>query len=417
LIIFFRILSESFQFALHALVVNKLRTILSLLGVTIGILTMVSVFTIFDSLEKSVRGSVESLGTNVVYVQKWPWGVGDGGDYPWWKYYQRPQPTPSEMHRLEKKLRYAENIAFAFNLSQTLKFERNSVEAVTVNSVSYQYFSIWDYELFAGRFVSDAEFRSGIPVIVLGYEVAQGLFPSGGAIGKKVNILGRKLKVIGIVKKQGQSLVGSDVDASAFVPVNYVGRLMSLKNQNGALIMVRASSEKAMAALRDELEGAMRAIRRIKPKADNDFALNEVSIISNGLDSLFSIIGIAGGVIAGFSILVGGFGIANIMFVSVRERTNQIGIQKSLGAKSHFILSQFLAESVVLCLIGGALGIVIVGLAAPPLSSSFDFEVSLSFKNILLGLGISGVIGILSGFIPAFMAAKLNPVEAIRQGG
>jgi putative ABC transport system permease protein len=220
-----------------------------------------------------------------------------------------------------------------------------------------------------------------------------------------------------VIEKQGQSLIGGDIDAAAYLPVNYVGKLMSLKNQNGAKIIAKAQSEEAMLALRDELESAMRGIRRIKPRDDNNFALNEVSVISNGLDSMFSAIGIAGSVIAGFSILVGGFGIANIMFVSVHERTNQIGIQKSLGAKSHFILTQFLAESVFLCLIGGIIGIAIVGVVVPPLSSSWGFEVDLSFSNIILGLAISAVIGILSGFIPAFMAARLNPVEAIRQGG
>ncbi len=415
--IFFRILTESFHFAIHALVVNKLRTLLSLLGVTIGILTMVSVFTVFDSLENSIRGSVQELGSSVIYVQKWPWGGGEDGSYPWWKYYQRPEPVPREMEMLRKKLDKAENLAFTFNLNQTVKFKRNSVENVTVNCVSNGYFKITEYDLDQGRLFSETEYRSGVPVIVLGFDVAEGLFPAGRALGKEVSIFGRRLRVIGVISKQGQSLVGENADVSAFVPVNFVGRLMSLRNQNNAAIMVKAAREEDIPALRDELTGALRGIRRIKPRDENDFALNEVSVISEGLDAMFSVIGIAGSVIAGFSILVGGFGIANIMFVSVKERTNQIGIQKSLGAKKHFILTQFLAESVFLCLIGGAIGIAIVALLIPPLSSSWDFEVNLTFLNVIRGLLISAIIGVVSGFIPAYQASRLDPVEAIRQGG
>jgi putative ABC transport system permease protein len=414
--IFWRILSESFQFALHALVVNKLRTLLSLLGVTIGILTMVSVFTVFDSLENSIRGSVQQLGSSVIYVQKWPWGGGEGGDYPWWKYYQRPEPNPQELEVLRRKMTKAEALSYFFTLSQTLKFKLNSVEGVTVNSVSDQYFKITEYDLEKGRLFNSNDHRSGKPVIVLGHDVAQGLFPMGNALGKETTILGRRLRIIGVLKKQGQSLVGANADASAFVPVNYLARLMSLNNQNNSSIMAKAASEEQMPALRDELTGALRSIRRIKPKDEDNFALNEISVISSGLDTMFSIIGIAGSVIAGFSILVGGFGIANIMFVSVKERTNQIGIQKSLGAKSYFILTQFLAESVFLCLLGGAVGIAIVAILVPPLSKAWDFEVNLTIVNMVRGLGISVLIGVLSGFIPAFQASRLNPVEAIRQG-
>lgn len=412
--IFFRILKESFQFAIHALTVNKLRTFLSLIGVTIGILTIVSVFTVFDSLERSIRGSVQELGSNVIYVQKWPWG--GGGEYPWWKYYQRPEPGYDEMEKLQKRLSTASHVAFAFGTRQTIKFRRNAVEDLTVNIVSHDYNEIWQYGLDDGRFFSEIESRRGVPVIILGKDVAEGLFPGGDPIGKIVQILGRRLRVIGVIEKQGSSLVGQDIDETVFVPANYVRSLMSLRNQGGAIIMVQAKHGVELAALRDELEGAMRSIRRLKPKAENNFALNEISIISNSLDGLFSVIGIAGSIIAGFSILVGGFGIANIMFVSVRERTNQIGIQMSLGAKSYFILMQFLLEAVMLCLLGGAIGIIIVAILIPIFTSGFDFEVSLSMANILLGLTISLIIGVVSGFIPALMASQLNPVEAIRQG-
>ena len=412
--IILRIIGESFHFAWHAITVNKLRTILSLLGVTIGILTMVSVFTVFDSLERSIRDSVQGLGSDVIYVQKWPWG--GGGEYPWWKYFQRPQPSYKEMIQLQDRVKSADALAFMFGIEQTVQFGRNSVEGAGINMISHDFNTIWNYEFKQGRYFSPIESQRGIPVAVLGYEVAKGLFPGSSPLGKEIRILGRRLRIIGVLEKQGQSLIGDDMDESVWVPVNYVRSLMNLNNQNGATIMARAQPGVELAAMRDELEGAMRSVRRLPPRAENNFALNEISVISNSLDGLFSTITIAGLFIGGFSILVGAFGIANIMFVSVRERTNQIGIQKSLGAKNYFILLQFLLESVILCLMGGVVGILIVQLLIPLLAGDFGFNVALSFSNIMMGLLISAGTGLISGLVPALMAARLNPVDAIRQG-
>ncbi len=416
--LYLRILKESLNFALHALRVNRLRTFLSLLGVTIGILTIVAVFTMVDSLERSIRSSVQNLGSNVVYIQKWPWG-GGGGEYKWWHYFQRPEPNYYEMEKLASRMNNAEHVAYLFGVQQTLKYGLNSVEGVNVMCVSHAYNYIWNFEIEEGRYFSELESRKGSPIAILGYDVAQGLFPGVNPVGRTFSVLGRKLKVIGVVAKQGKSLIGNDFDGSIFVPIQYVGNLMSLKNQNGSTIMISAKEGVEMSELRDEIIGTMRSIRRLKPKADNDFALNEISMISNNLDQLFSVIGLAGLVIGGFSVLVGGFGIANIMFVSVKERTNQIGIQMSLGAKRIFILMQFLLESVILCVIGGGLGIFMVylgQLALPFFMEDMSFQIQLSSKNLIQGMGISVVIGLVSGFIPALSASRLNPVDAIRTG-
>ncbi len=413
--IFFRIFKESFYFALHALAVNKLRTILSLLGVTIGIFTIITVFTVVDSLESSIREGISELGSNVIYIQKMPWGA-EGGEYKWWKYFQRPEPAYRELQLLQKRVGSASAMAFAFDIRATLKYSGNSVDNTIVIPASHEYYDIWPYDFQDGRYFSELESKSGAPIAVIGSDIAEGLFGYQNAVGKEIKVLGRKVKVIGVFEKQGKSLVGANVDETMLIPMNFARTLMNVNNQENAFIMAAARPGVEMSAMKDELRGVMRSIRRLKPKADDNFALNEISVISNGLDMMFKIIGGAGAVIGGFSILVGGFGIANIMFVSVRERTNQIGIQKSLGAKNYFILLQFLLESVVLCLVGGTIGLLAVFLLVSLLGGSINFSLALTFGNIIWGLGISVVIGVISGFVPARVASRLNPIDAIRSG-
>lgn len=413
-----RISKESLRFAINALVVNKLRTLLSLLGVTIGIFTIIIVFTIVDSLERNIRSSVSSLGSNVVYVQKWPWG-GEGGEYKWWKYFQRPEPSFKEMQLLEKRMTTASSVVFSFGFNKTVKFASNSVENAAIIPVSHQYFNLWNHELETGRYFSEIESQNGNPVAVIGKEVARGLFGNKDAVGKKFRILGRKVRIIGVFEKQGSSSIGQNIDETILIPVTFCRTMMNVDNRNGARIMVAAKPGVELVELKDELRGAMRSMRRLKPKADDNFALNEISVFSKGLDLVFGIIGMAGGAIGFFSILVGGFGIANIMFVSVKERTNQIGIQKSLGAKKYFIRLQFLLESIILCLIGGIIGLFLVFISIQIfylINPDIGLEVTLSLKNILQGLGLSVIIGLVAGFIPAWQASRLDPVEAIRSG-
>lgn len=392
-----------------------LRTILSLLGITIGIFTIISVFTVVDSLERNIRTSFQSLGSDVVYVQKMPWGGGDG-DYEWWKYFQRPNPGYREFEKLERRISSAQDVAFGFGLNKTIKYNRNSVENATILPVSHAYYDLWEYDIDRGRYFSPLESKSGTPVAVLGAEIAEGLFGGENPLEKEFTVMGRRVRVIGVFTKQGKSVIGQNVDEFVVVPVNFIRSILNVDDQDGAFIMAKAAPGIEVEMLEDEVRGVMRSIRKLKPKAEDNFAINESSMLSSGLDAVFGILGAAGWAIGGFSILVGGFGIANIMFVSVRERTNQIGIQKSLGAKNYFVLLQFLLESVVLCLIGGAIGLFLVFILMFGITQISGFDMMLTLGNVLQGLGISATIGLISGFIPAYMASRLDPVEAIRTG-
>jgi putative ABC transport system permease protein len=408
------LLKESIVFAWQALVSNKLRTFLSLLGITIGIFAIITVFTIVDSLERNIRGSVQSLGENVVFVMKWPWTFGP--DYPWWKYMNRPVPVYSELAELQRKIKGADALGFRIGARKTLKHNNNTVENAIVSGWSFDYSKIKAFDIIDGRYFREDEAEGGYNVVILGYSIAQGLFPNDeSAVGKTIKVAGKNCKVIGLIKKEGESMLGNTMDNQAVVPYNFGRLLMDVKSENSdPFIAAKAKPGVTNAQLKDEITGVMREIRGLKPMADDDFALNETNLLSKNFDGLFDMVSIAGAIIGGFSILVGGFGIANIMFVSVRERTNIIGIQKSLGAKNYFILSQFLFEAVFLSLIGGIIGLLLIYLLTLGLHAVIDMEITLTRSNIILGLSVSVLIGIISGFIPAYGASQLDPVEAIR---
>ncbi|MCD6202634.1 MAG: ABC transporter permease [Bacteroidales bacterium] len=411
--IFFRLIRESFIFSMQAIRVNKLRTFLTLLGITIGIFAIISVFTVLDWMENSIRTSIASLGNDIIYVQKWPWVFNP--DVKWWEIMRWPVPTLEEYQKLKRRSKRAEGMCFMVSANANISYHSNSVKDIAFVSATKDFGDIRSFDIEKGRFFSDFEDQNGKNGVILGHDIAKSLFDNIDPIGKRVTIRGKKLVVLGVFKKEGAGGIGDQgMDKVAFVPINFVRNVVNLRSESlNPIIMIKAKTGASLLELEDEITGILRSIRRLKPTAPDNFSINQASMLSQGMKSIFSMVNLAGWIIGGFSILVGGFGIANIMFVSVKERTRIIGIQKSLGAKNSFILQQFLYESVILSLLGGILGLVIIYFGTLIINHSQDLTITLTLKNIILGLSISGVIGILSGYTPALRASRLNPVEAM----
>lgn len=412
--IFLKLLRESFLFAFDALRQNKLRTMLSLLGVTIGIFTIIAVFSAVDTLRNNLQQSVDKLGNNSIYIQKWPWIFSD--DFPWWKYMQRPVPSLREYEQLRKRstLAYGVSYEIAFS-SRTIKYKSQTIEGAVINAVMQDHNKVWNFDLSQGRYFTEIESKNGEPVAVIGFDIAQHFFPNGNAVGSQLKVMGRYVNIVGVFTKEGDDMLGNSDDKNVLLPINFVKDIINVQSDNyQPQIVVRGKAGVSVDELQSELHMLMRSIRRQSPNQEDSFSLNETTMISNQLAKLFGVLDVAGAIIGGFSILVGGFGIANIMFVSVKERTNIIGIQKSLGAKNYFILLQFLIESILLCLMGGLIGLGMVYLATLAVEGAAHVRIVLDMSNIVWGIGISVTIGLISGIIPAYFASRLNPVEAIR---
>jgi len=412
--LFLKLFRESFLFAYDALRQNKLRTLLSLLGVTIGIFTIIAVYSAVDTLRDNLQKSVNKLGNNSVYVQKWPW-VSEG-EFPWWKYMQRPVPKLHDFEELQRRSQSAIGISYEITVgSRTIKYESHTVDGVEIDAVTQDHNKTWNFDFQDGRYFSDIESRTGAPVAIIGYDVADNLFPGNTGVGKQIKVMGKYVTIIGVFAKEGDDMLGISDDKSVTVPLNFAHNIIDVQAEKyNPQIVVRGKDGIPLEEVEGDLRGVMRSIRSLRPGQEDNFALNEITMLSNQLDKVFVVINIAGLFIGIFSVLVGGFGIANIMFVSVRERTNIIGIQKSLGAKNYFILLQFLIESIILCLLGGLMGLAMVYGGTLILKWTNDITVVLYLRNILKGIGWSVGIGIIAGILPAWFASRLDPVEAIR---
>ncbi|WP_299337212.1 ABC transporter permease [uncultured Psychroserpens sp.] len=415
MLVYLRLFKESFSFAINALRNNKLRTFLSLLGITIGIFSIIAVLAAVDSLDRSIKDQLSGLDKNTMYLTKYSFGP---TEVPRWQRENFPQVEYNDFEFIQRNITDYDAMAYViFGGSENLKYEANTVSGVTVTPVSNGIYDIENFKVEKGRFYTESESNSGAPVIVLGSATAVNLFDNINPVGKTIRVYGRKMSVIGVLKKVGSGL-GDSPDERAYVPANFVRRFKNggADGLPGAVI-IKPKKNIDFDAFESVLKQKYRAYRGLKADEPDNFFVNKLSGLTDFIDGIIGFMNGAGWVISGFSLLVGGFGIANIMFVSVRERTNLIGIQKSLGAKNKFILFQFLFEAVILSVLGGLIGIVLVWLVSLAATAAVtDFEFILSFYNIFLGFSLSTFIGLLSGVIPAFSASRLDPVEAIRTG-
>jgi len=416
MLLYLRLLKESFTFAMNALTNNKLRTFLSLLGVTIGIFSIIAVLAAVDSLDHKIKKDLSKVDKNTMYLKRFSFAP---TDIPRWKIQQFPNVTYDEYQYLKSNVTSVQTMAFqVFAKSENIKYEGQSANGVNAIPVSYEFADIQAVEIEGGRFYNESESNSGKAVAVIGYEIAQTLFGSDNPIDKKIRMYGQRFTVIGVLKKQGAASMGMPSnDTSVMFPVNFLRRLYGDNNASMTPIIIikpiiGSDPEEAKA----EITQKLRNYRGIKAGEDSNFMIDILSSFTEFIDQIVGMLNVVGWIISGFSLLVGGFGIANIMFVSVKERTGIIGIQKSLGAKNRFILMQFLFEAVILSLIGGLAGIIMVWGGGTIVTKAFDFEFVLSPQNILLGTGLSAFIGLISGILPALSASKLDPVEAIRNG-
>ena len=414
--IYLRVLKESFNFAINALTNNKLRTFLSLLGVTIGIFSIIAVLAAVDSLKNEINDSISSLDNSTIIIMRFNFGP---SDVPRWKSEQFPDVSYEEYQYIKRNVPNTKAVSFTLNVPRTaIKYEENSISNVDVGAITHEYYDIESLQIAEGRFFNEAESNSGTPVIVLGDEIAKTLFSSSSPLGKKIRLYGRKFTVIGVLKKEGSGLFGESKDTTVLLPVNMARKIFGDNNKSTfPQIIVKPEKGIDNEGYIADLTQKIRMARGLKPDDINDFFINQLKGFKDVIDDITGTMNGIGWVISGFSLLVGGFGIANIMFVSVKERTNLIGIQKSLGAKNKFILFQFLFEAVILSLIGGLIGLILVFIVSVIASSfSGDFNFVLSPWNMFLGTAISAIIGLISGIVPAISASKLDPVEAIRTG-
>lgn len=411
--IIFRLFREGFLFAINSLVVNKLRTFLSLFGITIGILAIISVFTVLDWMEKSVRDSIATLGDDIIYVQKMPWSFDP--NLPWWDLLSWPAPTPDDFEAIRRNSTRSSAAAFSVLFSRQIKFRDKIVNDAFIWSASHELEDVRSFEIEKGRYFSPYESSSGKPVSIIGAVTAETLFDKIDPVGQTLTIGGHKTTVIGVFKKEGTGgLSDNGMDEVTVVPVEFARNMINMRNRFiESNIIMKAREGVSTVELTDETIMILRAARRLKPDQVNNFSVNKASLLTQGFDSVFAGINIGGWIIGGFSILVGGFGIANIMFVSVKERTSIIGIQKALGAKRSFILWQFLYESIMLSVLGGIFGLIFVFAGTQVVNYIYELNMHLTVGNIILALMISGTIGVVAGYAPAYSAAKMNPVDAI----
>ena len=401
-------LVEGTKIAMNAIWVNKTRAILTTTCIVIGIVSVTAMNTISDGIDRSFENSMDMLGRNVVFVEKWPWGF--GGEYKWWEYRNRREMELSYVDELRRLTPLASEVSASANRQTTIRYDDRMAESVDLSGATDGYFRTSGVQIESGRAFNDYDVHRGARVVVLGASVVDALFPNEEALGKQVRIQGQRFQVIGTLEKQGNFLGLEDFDNRIVMPISAYGSIYSLRS--GIQLAVQFPSEEALAEGEYEVIGAMRQIRQLDPLDNDDFAINQAALFEQEFQGMKTAIYGIGIFLTGLALFVGGIGVMNIMFVSVKERTKEIGIRKAVGAKSWEILLQFLMEAVVICLVGGVIG-VLLSIGVTQLINQF-FVAYLDWTTVLNAIIICAAVGILFGYLPSSKAAKSDPIESLR---
>lgn len=403
-------LKEGLLISLKAIRANKARAILTTLGIVIGIASVVLMSTAIKGIDGAFQKGVASLGSDNLYVDKWEWF---NNDIPWWEMRNRRNLSLDEYKKYKDLAKLPIATAPTVWSNQTIKYRERSVEFIILQGTNDEYIKTTNLSFSEGRFFNEIESNGGREVVVLGSEVAKKLFPRGSALDQVVKIKGHNFKVVGVLSEQGSWVMGNfNPDNQAFLPIQNVFKYFQSENLRSVTFNVRAENSAMVEAVKEEAVGIMRRVRGLKYNEMNDFSINQQEALLKTINQTVGVIQIAGLFITGLSLFVGAIGIMNIMFVSVKERTREIGIRKAIGAKKRAILGQFISESAIICLIGGMIGLVIAIILSLVINQFLP--TSVQADAFILAIVISIITGILSGFAPAYMAAKLDPVEALR---
>lgn len=399
---------EGAKIAFHAIWTNKTRAVLTTTCIVIGIVSVTAMNTISDGIDRSFEESMDMLGRNVVFVEKWPWGF--GGEYKWWEYRNRREIEVGYADRLRELVPNASEVSARVYRTTSARFGDRSVDGVGLNGATSSYFQTAGMNIADGRAFNEAEAHRGARVIVIGSGVADALFPNEDPLGKEIRVRGQRFIVIGVLEQMGSFLGLEDLDSQAVIPIGAMATIYDIRSS--VRISVQFENENALYDGEYEVIGAMRQIRGLDPMDDDDFAINQAGLFEQEFQGMKMAIYGIGIFLTGLALFVGGIGVMNIMFVSVKERTKEIGIRKAVGAKSWEILLQFLMEAIVICLVGGAIG-VLLSIGVTELINQF-FVAYMDWTTVLNAILICAFVGILFGYLPSSKAAKADPIESLR---